>query len=252
MADKTTNADIQKNSQTPASKSNGDSAMVSTTQGPQPADVALSSLTSGGMRGIGLVAFLIAQIVLKQKTLKIAKDYYKTAKRDLDFFVSTHQPGTIASVTEAMSEVSNPKYKSDLYASAPAGIAKSKVVELAWFAARRRTARYNVGVMERLDYDMAILRTSAAISGWNMARRYEMAWADAHNERRFNRKLAMANVGIGVGNIVREGLATSVGKLTSASNELTNTVASIGNGYFAKQGYEDARKDTKARFDRET
>jgi hypothetical protein len=238
------------NSAPPPVRSDGQSVLVANTGSPPDAtSIATSSLTSGGMRGLGIVAFIIAQITLKNKTLKIAKNYYKTAKRDVDFFIATHEPGATESVSEAMSDISNPKYAPDLYASAPAGISKSKAVELQWFAARRRMHRYNLGAMRRLDYDMARVRTAAAVSGWNMGRRYELAWSDAHNERRFKKRLAMANLGIGMGNIIREGLATAVENLSNASNEVSNTVASIGNGYFAKQGYEDARNDIRKRYE---
>lgn len=220
--------------------------------GPDSATLANTSLTSGGMRGIGLVTFLIAQITLKLETVKLAKKYYKTGKKDFDFFKATHQPGAQQSVAEAMSDVLNPKFITDLYASAPAGMAKSKIVDKTWFAARRRTHRYAVGAQRRLDYDFSQARTAAIVSGWNMGRRYETAWADSHNERRFNRRLGMANLGIGYGNIIRQGLATAVGNLTSAQTEVSNTVASIGNGYFAKAGYEDARRDTQERYDEMT
>lgn len=216
--------------------------------GPDSAQIANGSLTAGGMRGIGLVAFLIAQITLKLETVKLAKDYYKTSKKDFDFFKSTHEPGAQQSVSEAMSEITNPKYTADLYASSPAGMSTSKKVDAQWFAVRRRMHRYATGAQKRVDYDMSQVRMAAIASGWNMGRRYEMAWTDAHNERRFNRKLTMANVGIGVGNIVRQGLSTAVGKLADAQGEVANTVASIGNGYFKKAGYEDARKETRARY----
>lgn len=216
--------------------------------GPDSAAIANSGMTAGGMRGLGLIAFLLAQITLKLDTVDLAKDYYNTNKKDFDFFKATHQPGAAASVSEAMNPTLNPKYTVDTFASSPAGMAKSKVVDKAWFAARRRSHRYAVGAQRRIDYEFALLRTAAIASGWNVGRRYEQAWADAHNERAFNRKLAMANIGVGVGSIVRQGLATAVGELTNAQNEISNTVASIGNGYFEKAGYMDARRDTRKRY----
>ena len=216
--------------------------------GPDSLTLANGSLTAGGMRGLGLVAFLLAQITLKLETVDLAKDYHNTNRKDFDFFKSVHQPGAAASVAEAMSPTLNPDYAVDTYASAPAGMAKSKIVDKAWFAARRRTHRYAVGAQQRLDYEFSILRTAALATGWNAGRRYEQAWADSHNERAFNRKLAMANIGIGVGNIVRQGLATAVGELAGAQEGLASTVASIGNGYFQKAGYMDARADARKRY----
>jgi hypothetical protein len=216
--------------------------------GPDTATIANLGMTAGGMRGLGLIAFLLAQITLKLETVKLAKDYYNTNKKDFDFFKAIHQPGATASVAEAMSPVTNPTYVVDTYASSPAGMAKSKVVDKSWFATRRRAHRYAVGAQSKIDYEFALLRTAAIASGWNVGRRYEQAWADAHNERAFNRKLTMANIGVGVGSIVRQGLATAVGKLSDAQNEVSSNIASIGNGYFEKAGYMDARRDTLKRY----
>jgi len=217
-------------------------------QGPDTLSIANSGMTAGGMRGLGLVAFLLAQIYLKLETVKLAKDYYNTNKKDFDFFMAVHQPGAAASVAEAMSPTDNPNYVVDTYASSPAGMSKSKVVDRAWFATRRRTHRYAVGAQGRIDYEFSIVRAAAIATGWNAGRRYEQAWADSHNERAFNRKLSMANLGISVGNIVRQGLATAVGELSGAQEGLASTVATIGNGYFEKAGYMDARADTRKRY----
>lgn len=223
--------------------------LVSPISGPDSLAMANAGMTSGGMRGLGLVAFLLAQIYLKLETVKLAKGYYETNKADFDFFKATHQPGAVQSVSEAMSGVTNPEYAPDLYASAPAGLSRAKVIDQTWFNVRRRTHRYATGAQERLDYDLAILRAGAICSGWNAGRRYELAWADAHNERRFARKVSMANLGIAVGNVVRQGLATSVVNLGQAYSGLSSTIGAIGNGYFRKEGYEDARKDVRARYD---
>lgn len=224
-------------------------SMASGAAGPDTANIANLGMTSGGMRGLGIVAFVIAQIALKLETVKLAKDYYKTTKKDWDFIKATHQPGAVQSVSEAMSGTINPKYIPDLYVSSPAGMSKSKIIDKSWFATRRRMTRYATGAQRRVDYDFAVLRSGAIATGWNMGRRYEQAWADAHNERRFNRRLAMGNLGIAVGNIVRQGLATAVGELANAQGEMANVVGAIGNGYFEKAGYDDARKEARARYD---
>jgi hypothetical protein len=209
-------------------------------------------LSPGGMRGIGLLAFMAAQIALKLETLDLAKDYFNTNKRDFDFFRVTHQPGMQQSAAEVMSSTLNPMVQPDEYASSPAGLSTSKAIDRKWFETRRRTGRYNVGAHRRMDYDFAVLRAAAVASGWNMGRRYELAWADAHNERAYNRKLAMANVGIQAGNTMRQGLATAVNNVQSAYTGLGDTVFSVANGYYQKAGYEDARKQVKQRYGQAT
>lgn len=216
----------------------------------QPLTFGFGDASAGGMRGIGLAVFLIAQMTLKLKSVDLSKDYYKSNKKDFDFFKATHQGAMTASVTEVMSATYNPSYTPDLYASAPAGASKSKIIDRQWFEARRRTHRYAVGAQARLDYDYSIQRTAGSLTGWNLGRRYEMAWSDAHNERAFNRKIAMANVGISAGNTIREGLATAVSKLNDAYSGLSSAVSSIGNGYFAKESYTQGRAETRVRYDK--
>ncbi len=207
-----------------------------------------NSIDKGGMRGLGLIAVALAEAKLKRDTVALAEDYYKTNKKDFDFFVATHEPAMEQSVDEANSAVTNPKYEYDLYASVPAGIAKAGLTDSQWFEARRRTGRYAIGAQMRIDYEYAIMRTHAVVAGWNIGTRYEINYADEHNNRRFDRKIAVSNIGIGVGNIVRQGLASSVAKLASAQDHLGDTVATIGNGYAARGGYQAGRQDAGQRY----
>lgn len=205
-------------------------------------------LTPGGMRGIGLLVFMAAQISLKLKTVGIARDYYNINAQEFLFNQVHHQPHMQGTQAEVMSPIWNPYYQADLYASAPAGISTSKAVDRKWYETRRRVGRYNTGAQSRIDYEFAVLRSAAVTSGWNMGRRYEMAWADAHNERAYNRKLAMANVGIQAGNTMRQGLATAVGNLQNAYQGIGDSVSSAANGYFAKSGSEQGRSQTRQRY----
>lgn len=200
-----------------------------------------STTDKGGMRGLGLLAIVIAEIALKKQSIDLAKDYYKTNKKDYDFFKAVHQGPIQQTVTEAMSLVTNPKYNHDYYASAPAGMAKAGILDKQWFEARRRVHRYSTGLQKRIDYDFAVTRLHGLMGGWNLARRYEMTYADEHNNRRFDRMIEVSNIGIGVGNIVRQGLASSVANLSSAYDGIGDTIATIGNGLAANTGYRAGR-----------
>ena len=220
---------------------------VSSTGQMQPmADVTAldTSVDKGGMRGLGLLAVAIAEIALKRKAVDLAKDYFNVNKVDYDFFRTVHQPAIGSSANEAFSAL-NPDYAYDFYASVPAAIAKVNNTDKQWYEARRRIPKYNVGQQRRLDYDMAIARAHAVTAGWNAGIRYELGWVDEHNNRAFNRKAAITNVGIGVGNVVREGLANSVKTLATSYDTLGDTVASIGNGYAAYSGYKDSSQQVK-------
>lgn len=217
---------------------------VSQTQ-PMASPTALdTSINKGGMRGLGLLAAAIAEFELKRQAINLAKDYYNVNKQDYQFFQNTHQPAIGSSANEVFSAL-NPTYKYDFYASVPAAIAKVNNVDKQWYEARRRIPKYNIGQQRRLDYDMSVARAHAVTAGWNAGIRYELSWVDDHNERAFNRKAAVVNVGIGVGNIVREGLANSVSALATSYDVLGDTVASIGNGYAAYSGYNDSREQVR-------
>ena len=208
----------------------------------------VSTTNKGGMRGLGLLAMVFAEIALKRESLDLAKDYFKINKKDYDFFVSTHQAPIAQTVAEAMSPVDNPVYEQDYYASVPAGMGKSSILDQQWFEARRRVHRYATGLQRRIDYDFALRRTHGILSGWNLGRRYEMTYADEHNNRRFDRKIEAGNIGIGIGNIVRQGLSSSVSNLSSAYDNLGDTVSTIGNGLAANTGYNAGRAQTAQRY----
>jgi hypothetical protein len=201
---------------------------------------ATQSISKGGMRGIGLVAAMLGEIILKNKAIDIARDYYNTNKRDYDFYFSRHSGPMAASITEAFGPT-NPTYNPDLYASAASGIAKSAVIDRMWYEARRRIPKYNVGQAARLDYDMALARAAAAAAGWGISNRYELNWADERNDRAFKRKVEMANIGIGIANSVRDKMTRATTNLASAYDNIGDNIASIGNGYAAKKGYEAGR-----------
>lgn len=220
------------------------------TPGASSEAVNIASTTSdkGGMRGLGLLAAVIAELKLKKEAIDLARDYYKTNKQDFDFFVATHQPSIQQSIAEAINPNTNPIYRHDYYASAPAGMAKASILDKQWFETRRRTHRYAVGLQRRVDYEFAIQRMHGIVGGWNVGVRYEMTYADEHNTRRTDKILEMGNVGISVGNIVRQNLASSVGQLASSYDNLGDTIATIGNGYAAKRGYAEGRAETKQRY----
>ena len=196
-----------------------------------------STVDKGGMRAAGLIAAMLGEIAMRNKVANLADNYYNTNRQDYAFFAGTHQPAMQRTRDEAFSPTTNPTYTTDRYASVASGVGMSGVVDHQWFEARRRLPKYNTGQGRRLDFDMAIARLHAATSGWALGTRYEEDWAKAHNKRAWNRKVAMANIGIGVGNIVRHGVGTATAALSTAYNNVGNTVGSIGNGLAANLGY---------------
>lgn len=216
--------------------------------GDQSLDLANQTIDKGGMRGAGLLAVVLAEVTLKKESIDLAEDYYRTNKKDYDFFVAVHQGEISDSVLEAMSPVINPTYAHDYYASAPAGMAKAGILDKQWFETRRRAHRYATGVQKRTDYDYAMTRMHGIVGGWNIARRYEMTYADEHNNRRFDRIMEVANIGIGVGNIVRQGLSSAVANMGAAYDQIGDTIATIGNGASENMGYKAGRAEAATRY----
>lgn len=232
---------------TPVNSLNGYSGSGQTQYGVDSQNV-FTTTDKGGMRGVALLAMVIAELSLKKKATDLAEDYYELNKKDYDFFLATHQTPIQTTAAEAMSPTDNPLYAVDNYASAAAGMSKAGVLDKQWFEARRRVSKYAVGLQRRIDYDFAVGRGHAIVAGWNLGRRYEITWTDEHNNRRFDRKLEAANMGIGVGNIVRQGLASAVGKVTGAYDNLGDTVASIGNGLARGGGYAEGRRYAAGKY----
>lgn len=211
-------------------------------------DISGLTVAKGGMRGAGLVAAMIAEIALKQKAVDLAEDYYNVNKKDYDFFIAQHQAPIAQTASEAFSPTLNPKYTVDFLAMIPGGVAKTSILDKQWFESRRRAHRYAVGAQRRIDYQFAVTRTFAVVAGWNLGKRYEINWVDDRNNRRDNRRVAIANVGIGVGNIARQGLASSMSGLASAYDTVGDTIATIGNGLSANMGYRAGRNATRERY----
>jgi hypothetical protein len=211
----------------------------------QDANSLNTNVDKGGMRGVGLLAATIAEYELKKKATDLAKDYYNVNRIDYQFFQNVHQPNIAVSASQVFDNTYNPQYAYDFYASVPAAIAKVNNVDKQWFEARRRIPKYSLGQQRRLDYDMSVARAHAVTAGWNAGIRYELSWVDDHNNRAFNRKAAVVNIGIGVGNVVREGLANSVTSLATSYDVMGDTVASIGNGYAAYSGANDGRSEVR-------
>lgn len=205
--------------------------------GPDIVHAASASVDKGGMRALGLVTAMAAEIALKQKMNDLARDYYNLNKQDFDFFTDVQEPEIATTVSQTFDPDINPSFTPDPKASIAAGMAVSSRVERTWFEARRRIPKYNTGQARRLDFDMAIAKVQAGATGWNLGVRYEEAYSLAHNKRAWHRKVAIANVGITVGNIVRQGSGQAMAKLSSAFGGIADTVSSVGNGLASDLGY---------------
>lgn len=202
----------------------------------------IGSNSSGGMRGIGLLLFVIGQISLQKKSSDLAKDYYNTNKLDYDFFNSTYKGPMVATRNEAFAAV---PYTHDKYASAPAAAARVANIDRQWYKETRLLSRYAVGAAQRLAYEAAKQRAQLLSANWWLGWKNEYDYALKHNERLFNRKMVVVNMGIGAGNEIARGLAGAQANLSSAYANMGNQFGSIAGGIMEKGGYDKSRNEVR-------
>jgi len=204
--------------------------------------------SAGGMRGIGLIAFVLGQIFLNNKALDLSQDYYNTNKQDFDFFQHTHQAPMAASAAEAFNPTDNPTYQQDLYVATPAAAARVAEMDRQWLMARKSLSRYATGAGKRLDYEYAKNRVQQMAANWYMGFRSELTYAQDHNERQFNRQVMVVNIGIGAANEVAKGLASAESGLNKAYTQAGNQLGSMASGLSGSIGQKQGQADTKATY----
>jgi hypothetical protein len=153
-----------------------------------------------------------------------------------------------ASAAEAFDPVKNPAYITDKFVHIPAAAARVAEVDRQWLVARKSLSRYAVGAGQRIDYEYAKNRTQQMAASWFLGWRGEINYAQAHNERRFNRKVMMVNVGVGAGNAVSQGLATAAGNLGNAYGSLGNQFGSLASGLGEEIGRRQGQEETNKTY----
>jgi hypothetical protein len=204
--------------------------------------------SAGGMRGLGLIAFILGQVYLNNKSLDLSKDYYNTNAQDFHFFQNTHQAPMAATAAEAFSPTGNPTYTQDLYVFVPAAAARVAEMDRQWLIGRKSLSRYATGAGSRLDYEYAKHRVQQMAANWYMGYRSELTYAQDHNERAFNRQVMVVNIGIGAGNEVARGLASAASGLNSAYTQLGNQFGSIASGLSGSIGQKQGQADVQSTY----
>lgn len=210
----------------------------------------LNNYGFGGISGFGMLAVEIAQYELLTQDLNTAQNYFDTNKQDFIFFTNTYEGKMASSLTEAMtrplyeSGTLLPQYgKQDYLAVLGRGLSvAARKVDRDWYLTRRRMGRYNIGLGKWLDYKFTIEKIQQGIQGWNLGFRFEDHRTEVYDEQRHANRVNILNLGIGVGNMAREGLATSVKSLSEARTQTSGQIAAVGNdlGYAgAKKTYEN-------------
>lgn len=204
----------------------------------------------GGLHGPGLIPIQVAQFALINENYLIAKNYFDINVQDFDFFTSTYEPTMLSALTEAMGR---PAYDSGYYLpqygkldyNASTGRAASigaRKLDRQWYATRRRMQRYHVGAGRWMDYKFAVERVQESLNGWNLGFRYEDHRNEIYNEQRHAHRTNILNLGIGVGNAARAGLATSVSALSDARATASSQLGKLGDGLASSSSFKSTQK----------
>jgi hypothetical protein len=230
----------------PYSGWNQDKASVSS----QNLGEVLNNYSFGGINGFGLVLIEAAQFVLLTENLNTAQNYFDTNKKDFDFFTSTYEGKMSLSLSEAMQRplyeagFFSPQYgKLDYLSNTGRGAsAGARILDKKWYATRRRVQKYQVGLGRWVDYKFAMGKVNETLNGWNLGWRYEDHRKEQYDEQRHAHRIEILNLGIGVGNAARKGLATAVGQLSEARTQAASQAASIGNGLASSSSYQGTKE----------
>lgn len=207
------------------------------------------SLDAGGSRALAVVPSAIAQAVILAANLNTAQNYFNVNKKDFDFFALTYEGSMAGALTEAIqrplyeSGIFSPQYGTlDYLASTGRGASiGARKLDKQWYATRRRVAKYHTGLGRWVDYKFSMGKVNETLNGWNLGFRYEDHRKEVYDEQRHAHRTNILNIGIGVGNSARRGLATAVGQLSEARSQLSSQFGSISTGAAFSKGVDDSR-----------
>lgn len=204
-----------------------------------PGDVT-GKFSLGGMKGVGLAAYYIGQVLLLTEQVDLARDYRTINARDHEHWVDTYQSRMQASRIEVFSEarttfdrfVTPFQYKQS-------GAALSRGPDAKWQDTMRRTGRYSTGHHIAATQDFAMVRHNAAVVGYNSAVQLSRHKVDVYDDRRHMRRLATLNVGVAGANTAKTGLASAVGALVNSQNQMMSGISSLTSGMVRAGGYKE-------------
>jgi hypothetical protein len=133
-----------------------------------------------------------------------------------------------------------PRYGAlDYIASTGRGQSKASThLDREWLNSRRKVGRYNVGQGRRVDYKYSVAKLNSELEGWNLGFRFEDNRKMMYDEQRHAHQVEILNIGIGVGNIARAGLASSVQALSEARSQKAGQFGQLSNGFAQFAGQE--------------
>jgi len=173
------------------------------------------------------------------QNIAIAESYYETALADYQFWNQEYRPRMLDIAQSVIDPLRNPVILADYPGTVGSSSSRAhKDADLAWFASRRITSKYNVGAMKWADVKNLEMRHNGAVSLATFGQRYEDVRAEMFDERRIARIIEIMNIGIDAGGIASAGLASAVSavaeqnmdKVNSKRALVSSTIGAIGAG----------------------
>lgn len=183
---------------------------------------------------------------LQKKQLNLAKQYYNINVIDTSFYETNYQPKIASHKDQAFS---TPYYKTDYNMPRTASIARVKVFDDKWFHTRKNSPRYGVGLGRDIDYTFYDARRKAAFGSYVTGTRVEDARKDWKDEQVHAHMVQALNFGITVGNIAKQGLASSTSALMNAYDEMGSRIGGFVNGMQHAAGHNTMFNQTKTALD---
>lgn len=212
-----------------------------------------SLVAAGGFLALGIISSLNAEY---EKMVDISERYYQEFVFDRNHWTFTYAPHirdrfVPMAVNEPVyfgdgrgqfNTQSNPDL--DLFRRAQLAGQHIAQMDIAWRTKRRVVGRYSHGEMRMDDLDISIKRAQLQTDNQIIARKIEDIREDEFNNRRWNRLIQAANIGIAGTNIATQGYSTAMAGHMDALQGMANYKTSLGNQISAAAGnYLESRGD---------
>jgi hypothetical protein len=199
--------------------------------------------------GYGAITGLIDDLEdIYDRIIVVSRAYYAEFREDAENWINNYKPFLAEKLVEtafrtlpylgdgrgSITQDQNPD--KDLFRRGQMAAAKIKDLCTAWHVKRRITDRYAHGAMRMDDIDITIKRLAAQVDNQLIAERIEDVREDEFNNRRWNRLIAAANIGVTGSNVASRGYSMALAQYTNAAQNYANYKAAMGNQIAATAG----------------
>jgi hypothetical protein len=193
----------------------------------------------------------IAGIINAFKILDLQRKYYNLYRQQREFYYDVFQQGVERPLaeetyTELPYEYNYIARLNELYDSTFGPLASPQTDMQGWW--ERHAAYYGASLdgnmLLELPFELARIK-----SDWmNYMMRYEEHYYDVVNDRRWQRRFAVHNIGIKQGTAIAAALDNSLAAYTDHLHDFGNQLATYGNGAARYVGYKKGLADTADDF----